>query len=113
MRCRLCGFRAGWFRRRCATCTQLQQVVAANRGAGLSLILDLLLATGAPRAHIEAFLAADPEGAGSIRDQIVADMSNELLQAFGQPSRQSAAEVKRIRERGAWSRYGGRPPDGR
>jgi len=110
MRCRLCRSRAGWFRRRCITCERLQRVVLANRGAGLSSILDRLIATGAPRTHIDAFLEADPEGAGSIRDQIVADMSNDLMRALGQNSEQTAADVKRLREGGAWDRYDQRPP---
>lgn len=110
MRCRLCRSRAGWFRRRCITCERLQRVVLANRGTGLSSILDRLIATGAPRTHIDAFLEADPEGAGSIRDQIVADMSNDLMRALGQNSEQTAADVKRLREGGAWDRYDQRPP---
>lgn len=85
-------------------------MVLANRGAGLSSILDRLIATGAPRTHIDAFLEADPEGAGSIRDQIVADMSNDLMRALGQNSEQTAADVKRLREGGAWDRYDQRPP---
>lgn len=110
MRCRLCRSRAGWFRRRCVTCERLQRVVLANRGAGLSSIVDRLVATGAPRAHIDAFLEADPEGSGSIRDQLVADMSNELLRALGHSRRQTAADVKRLREGGAWAHYDQRPP---
>jgi hypothetical protein len=87
----------------------LQAIVAANRGAGLSVILDLLIASGVPREHIAAFLAADPGGRGTIRDQIIADMTNELMAALGQSSAQTAAGVKRLRERGAWSIYDRRP----
>ena len=65
-------------------------------------MMDAFIATGAARAHVERFLEADPDGAGSIRDQIAADMTNALLHALGQPARQSAADVKRLRERGGW-----------
>jgi len=63
-------------------------------------MLDLLVATGAPQRTIKRFLDADPNGHGSVRDQIAADMTNQLLEAFGQRTRQSVADVKRIRERG-------------
>ncbi|MBI4518843.1 MAG: hypothetical protein HY699_23870 [Deltaproteobacteria bacterium] len=109
MRCRSCQQTAGWLRRSCATCERLAAVVAANRGQGLSHTLDLLIATGVPAAHIEKFLAAEPDGHGSIRDQIVADMTNELMHALGQPSAQTAADVKRARTRGQWHAYGQRP----
>ena len=80
-------------------------IVAQNRGVGFSQILDLLMAAGASRAHVEAFLAADFDGRGSARDQIVADMTNELMGALGQAGQQSAADVKRVRERGQWTGY--------
>ena len=38
----------------------------------------------------------------AVRDQIAADMTNQLLAAFGQRRRQTPEEVRRIRERGAW-----------
>jgi hypothetical protein len=69
-------------------------------------------ATGIDRAHIERFLEAEPSKDGaSIRDQIAADMSNQLLEALGQPPEQSGAEVKKIRERGQWRSYDQRPPE--
>jgi hypothetical protein len=90
-------------------CHALRAVVEANRGLGLSRILDLLVATGAPQSHLEAFLAAEPNGVGSVRDQIVADMTNALMQALGQSGRRTAVDVKRLRERGTWVAYGERP----
>ncbi|MBI1813954.1 MAG: hypothetical protein HYR72_03150 [Deltaproteobacteria bacterium] len=109
VRCRICHEPAGWLRRRCETCAQLAGVVAASRGLGLSETLDAMIATGASPSRIEAFLAHEPAGAGTIRDQIVADMTNQLAQALGQTRIQTAAEVKRLRERGAWQVLDKRP----
>jgi hypothetical protein len=36
-------------------------------------------------------------------------MTNDLMAAFGQATRQSAADVKRIRERGNWMGLDQRP----
>jgi len=86
-------------------------VVRDSRGQGLSGILDRLIATGASQAQIETFLDAEREGGGSVRDQIVADMTNHLMGALGQSSGQRAADVKRIRARGGWRRYDQRPEE--
>lgn len=83
---------------------------AAHDGADLGTILELFIATGAPREKVERFLDADPDGTGSVRDQIAADMSNQLLEALGQHGRQTALGVKRLRERGEWTQLGRRPP---
>jgi hypothetical protein len=64
---------------------------------------------GAPRHTIERFLDADPNGRGSVRDQIAADMTNQLLEALGQRPRQSVTDVRRIRRRGAWMALDQRP----
>ena len=71
--------------------------------------MNSLLSTGASREHIEVFLAADPVGAGSMRDQIAADMTNQLMGALGQLPQQTAGNVKRLRERGTWISFGERP----
>ena len=66
---------------------------------------------GIPPEKIERFLNAEPaSGQGSVRDQIAADMTNQLLDALGQGSRQTRADVKRLRERGAWKGFD-RPPE--
>jgi len=91
-------------------CDQLALVVSTNRGLGFSEIFDLLIATGASPAQVDLFLAADPDGRGSARDQIAADMTNQLMGALGQPGHQSAADVKRARQRGQWTQYDQRPP---
>ncbi len=109
MRCRYCRQPAGWWHRQCRTCRHLLQVFLTHRGADLASLLSHLAATGAPQEHIERFLTADPLGNGSLRDQIAADMTNQLLSALGQRGRQTAADVKRIRERGAWVGLDRRP----
>jgi len=74
-------------------------------------MMDVFIATGVPRDKVERFLDADPAGSGTVRDQIAADMTNQLLQALGQRSRQTAGGVKRIRERGNWVGLDRRPPE--
>jgi hypothetical protein len=70
-------------------------------------------AAGVSREATERFLDADlPGGRGSIRDQIAADMSNELLAALGQTGGgQTDADVRRLRERGSWRDYDRRPEE--
>ena len=68
----------------------------------MATMMERFVATGATREKVERFLASDPDGGGSVRDRIAADMTNQLLEAFRQRARQTPAEVKRIRERGAW-----------
>lgn len=75
----------------------------------MGAMMELFIATGAPRHAIERFLNADVDGAGAVRDQIAADMTNQLLHAFGQSERQTARDVERIRRRGAWVHLGQRP----
>jgi hypothetical protein len=65
-------------------------------------MMECFIATGAAREKVERFLESDPDGGGPIRDRIAADMTNQLLDAFGQRARQTPGEVKRIRERGGW-----------
>jgi hypothetical protein len=72
-------------------------------------MMTALAQTGASLQEIECFLGADPDGRGALRDRIAADMANQLLAAFGQTTRQSPADVKRIRQRGAWVGLGERP----
>ena len=73
--------------------------------------MQLFVDTGVVGDSIEKFLEADPYGQGSIRDQITADMTNDLMRALGNDTRQTAADVKRIRERGNWVNLDRRPPE--
>ena len=76
-------------------------------------LLAAFVDSGIPPAKIERFLVAEPaRGQGTIRDLIAADMSNQLLDALGQPAAQSGADVKRLRERGGWRTYHRRPEGG-
>lgn len=112
MRCLYCREWAGWFTRTCADCARLYAIYRTHRGqVGLGQFLDLLLATGLPRTKIEAFLAADPYGEGSIKDRVIADVSTELLAAMGVYAPQHAREVKRLREKGDWRSLGERPKE--
>ena len=43
------------------------------------------------------FLHAEPDGKGSIQDQVTAEMTTELMKVMGIAGRQTAGEVKRIR----------------
>jgi len=79
---------------------------------GMRRLLDALRATGVPPEKIERFLNAEPRrGGGTIRDLMAAEMSNQLLAALGQRPTQNGADVKRLRERGAWRGYDQRPTE--
>jgi hypothetical protein len=109
MRCRYCTEPAGWWRRRCRDCCQLEELFGTHRGADMGTMMDVFMASGVPRPKVEKFFDADLNGAGTVRDQIAADMTNQLLGALGQRGRQTAGDVKRIRERGGWTRLDQRP----
>jgi len=92
-------------------CTSLWRVYDENRGAPLHDLLPLFAAKGATLEEIRLFLASDPDGEGMLEDRIVAAMTNELFGGFGGTAgRQTAAQVRRLRERGAWKTYG-EPPE--
>ena len=109
MRCRHCHEPAGWWRRCCGDCHALADVLVRHRGADMRTMMDLFIGTGVPVRKVERFLDSDVGGAGAVRDQIAADMTNDLLAALGQRHRQTPEAVRRIRERGAWTLLD-RPP---
>lgn len=111
MTCRYCGESAGWWRRSCASCRLLLAAFEENRGLDFQSMMQIFGATGVAAATIEKFLEADPRGDGSVRDQIAADMTNDLMRALGNDTRQTAADVKRIRERGNWVNLDRRPTE--
>lgn len=74
-------------------------------------MMQLFVDSGIAAEKIEKFLEADPEGTGSVRDQITADMSNDLMRALGNDTRQTAADVKKLRARGNWVNLDRRPPE--
>jgi hypothetical protein len=98
-KCVYCGERAGLFGRSCGDCKKLLTRVAELRGrVSYGRFLDGLEETGVAKEKILRFLTADPEGAGSIQDQVTAEMTTELMNVMGMSGRQTAQEVKRIRD---------------
>ena len=65
---------------------------------GYGQFLDGLERTGVAREKIMAFLKADPDGSGSIQDQVTAEMTTELMKVMGIAGQQTTGEVKRIRD---------------
>jgi len=111
MICRYCRDQAGWWRRRCKVCRRLLAVFEEHRGLDFRTMMQLFVDTGVPTDKIERFLEADPRGDGSIRDHIAADMTNDLMRALGNDTRQTAAGVKELRERGNWVNLDRRPTE--
>jgi hypothetical protein len=98
-RCAYCRERSGFWSRVCADCKKLMACVQELRGrVGYGQFLDGLERTGVAKEKIIAFLKADPDGSGSIQDQVTAEMTSELMKVMGISGRQSAEEVKRIRD---------------
>jgi hypothetical protein len=96
--CVYCGDRAGFLGRTCGECKQLLARVAELRGkVSYGQFLDGLEATGIGREKILRFLTTDPDGSGSIQDQVTAEMTTELMNVMGMSGRQTPQEVKRIR----------------
>ena len=97
--CVYCADGAGFLGRVCADCKKLLARVQELRGkVSYGQFLDGLETTGVERAKILRFLTADPDGKGSIQDQVTAEMTSELMKVMGISGRQSATEVKRIRD---------------
>jgi hypothetical protein len=98
-KCKYCHERAGLFGRICADCKRLLARVEELRGkVSYGQFLDGLEQTGIAKGKILTFLQADPEGKGSIQDQVTAEMTTELMKVMGIAGRQTAQEVKRIRD---------------
>ncbi|MGH7794240.1 MAG: hypothetical protein ACREQ2_04965 [Candidatus Binatia bacterium] len=97
--CIYCTERAGIFGRVCSDCKKLLGRVQELRGkVSYGQFLDGLEQTGVDKEKILRFLQADPDGRGSIQDQVTAEMTTELMQVMGLSGRQTAQEVKRIRD---------------
>lgn len=97
-KCVYCGERAGLFGRGCADCKRLLARVEELRGkVSYGQFLDGLEETGVDKEKILRFLTADPDGTGSIQDQVTAEMTTELMKVMGIAGNQTAQEVKRIR----------------
>lgn len=98
-RCVYCGERSGFWARTCGDCRKLLGRAEELRGrVGYGEFLDGLAETGVAKEKILAFLKADPDGKGSVQDQVTAEMTSELMQVMGLKGRQSAENVKQIRQ---------------
>jgi hypothetical protein len=98
-KCVYCGERAGLFGRSCGDCKKLLARATELRGkVSYGQFLDGLGQTGIDKEKILLFLKADPDGTGSIQDQVTAEMTTELMQVMGISGRQTAQGVKRIRD---------------
>jgi hypothetical protein len=65
---------------------------------GYGEFLDGLERTGVAKEKIVVFLKADPDGKGSVQDQVTAEMTIELMKVMGISGQQTPQEVKRIRD---------------
>ena len=98
-RCRFCKERAGIGSRICSDCKKLKIRVEELRGrVGYGEFLDGLDSTGVAKEKILLFLTTDPDGNGSIQDQVTAEMTTQLMKVMGIAGQQTPEEVKRIRE---------------
>jgi hypothetical protein len=83
----------------CGDCKKLMARVEELRGrVGYGEFLDGLEQTGVAKEKIMVFLKADPNGTGSIQDQVTAEMTTELMKVMGMSGRQTPEAVKRIRD---------------
>ena len=97
--CVYCGDRVGFWGRICSDCKKLMACVQELRGqVGYGEFLDGLERSGVAKEKIAVFLKADPDGNGSIQDQVTAEMTSELMKVMGISGRQTPREVKRIRD---------------
>lgn len=98
-RCAYCGARGSFWAKICSDCRKLLARFHELRGqVGYGEFLDGLERTGVPKEKIMAFLKADPDGQGSIRDRVTAEMASELMAVMGLKGSQTPQDVKRIRE---------------
>ena len=64
---------------------------------GFGEFLDGLEQTGVAKQKIMTFLKADPDGQGSVQDQVTAEMTTELMKVMGISGQQTAENVKLVR----------------
>jgi hypothetical protein len=97
-RCIYCGDNSSLWSRTCSDCKKLLARVEELRGrSGFGEFLEGLEKTDVSKEKIMTFLKADPDGTGSIQDQVTAEMTTELMRVMGIAGRQTPEEVKRIR----------------
>lgn len=97
-RCSYCRDPVGLWSKICKDCKRLLARVNELRGrASYGEFLDELERTGIPKEKIMVFLKADPDGQGSIQDQVTAEMASELMKVMGLKGSQTARDVRKIR----------------
>ncbi len=98
-KCIYCGERVGFWSRMCKDCAKLLARVEEMRGRlGYGEFLDGLASTGVSKEKIMVFLQADPDGKGSVQDQVTAEMTSELMKVMGLQGSQTPEGVKQIRK---------------
>ena len=75
----------------------MERVYELRGKVGFGEFLDGLERTGVAKQKIMTFLKADPDGQGSVQDQVTAEMTTELMKVMGISGQQTAENVKRIR----------------
>lgn len=98
-KCLYCQDRSGIISKVCKDCRQLiQSMKQLDENFGYRILLDTLMATGVDSEKIQRFLDADPDGTGSLNQQVTARMTNQLMGDLGQPSQMSAEDVKNVQK---------------
>ncbi len=99
MRCIFCHEKAGFFKRICPDCIKLgQSVQELPPSFSFNDLLNGMMATGATQEKIEKFLEADPYQEGSLRNQVTARMTNEVMAGLGIPSDMDFKGVAQVRK---------------
>lgn len=75
----------------------MERVDELRGKVGFGEFLDGLEQTGVAKQKIMTFLKADPDGQGSVQDQVTAEMTTELMKVMGISGQQTPENVKRIR----------------
>lgn len=98
--CPFCGDKKWFWQNICPECSLLFGLVQSKMGAmGLGQLMDELIATGIPKQKIKRFLESDLKGTGSVMDQVIAQLTNNLAEGIGvKDSDMKAEDVRRIRD---------------
>ncbi len=79
-------------------------------------LVDLFAAEGLTREEVDVVLDAQVDDQPTLRDRMTSNMTNALMRGLGMPGRQSAEDVKRVREAmksggaGTWVKGEAPPP---
>ena len=99
MKCIFCHERAGFFKRICLGCIKMGQAVQGLPPSfSFNDLLNAMMEPGATQEKIEKFLEADPYHEGSLRNQVTARMTNEVMAGLGIPSDMDYQGVAQVRK---------------